>query len=542
MPVFHPAASVLSRAFLALCIACLGGCQKKKEPQPLQGTQPAHVAARADEPSPADEAHGEPDPDTTTSDSMKKDSDRPPHFDSRPQLKAYPGKPWRYRPNVTGPGSGSPRLSLVQSADSNMKSEKGTITWTPSREGRYPVVVEAAIGNAGGGEDMRIRQSFTLEVGKVLTLALKPLPAQAGKGDTVTFDLRGSVYPAWAAERIAVRFDYQGDGRWDTEAMPLAANLLHRHVYATVGRFAPKVEARYLELETRYAEAAIAVISPVLPSLRISPDTVEPGGTFSVDASASKADGALAYSLDLDGDGKPEWRDSLSAKAALKAPASGTYTAVLTARNPMGQEGKVQAVLRVNARPKLDMKVRNPKENMAAQVEFKVRAKDVDDTLVRVRFNFTDDSAGWQNRTAAPDSVAGPGEWWLRFKHVYGKPGIYTAGFCAVSADGREACRQARIEIFNAPPVCVPGADLKATVGKPLKVDGSGVDPDGSIVKWEWDLDGDGKFDLVSAKDGSFQYTFSKEGVFSLVLKVTSADGVIATGVRKVEVRKKWKG
>jgi PKD repeat protein len=79
-------------------------------------------------------------------------------------------------------------------------------------------------------------------------------------------------------------------------------------------------------------------------------------------------------------------------------------------------------------------------------------------------------------------------------------------------------------------------------VGKPLKIDGSGADPDGSIVRWEWDLDGDGKFDLVSSADGGFQYTFSKEGVFALVLKVTSADGVTATGSRKVEVRKKWKG
>ena len=61
-----------------------------------------------------------------------------------------------------------------------------------------------------------------------------------------------------------------------------------------------------------------------MPFLKISPDTVEPGGAFSVDASASKADGRLSYSLDLNGDGKPEWRDSLAAKATLKAPASGS--------------------------------------------------------------------------------------------------------------------------------------------------------------------------------------------------------------------------
>ena len=540
MTVFHPAANIASRAFLVFCIACLGACQKKNESQPRQESQSAPIGPKTATPSEAMESPAETAPDTAASALAPVDSGEAPSFSSRPPLKAYPGKAWRYRPTVSGPGN--PQLSLVKPADSNMKSENGMLTWMPSREGRFPVVIEAVAGNAGGKDGIRVRQSFTVAVEKVLNLALKPLPQQVGKGDSVSFDLRGSAYPAWAAEHITVRFDYQGDGHWDTEALPFAAHVLHRHAYETVGRFSPKVEARYLDLETRSVEAVVAVISPVMPSLKISPDTLEPGGPVSVDASASKADGALSYSLDLNGDGKPEWRDSLSAKAILKAPGSGIYTAVLTARNPMGQEGRAEAVLRVNARPRLDLKVKNPKADMATQVEFKARAKDADDSLVKVRYNFTGDSDGWQTRTAAPDSQAGPGEWWLRFKHAYGKPGIHTVGFCAASSDGREACQKARVEIFNAPPVCSPGPDLKATVGKPLRIDGTGADPDGSIVKWEWDLDGDGKFDLVSSADAGFQYTFSKEGVFPLVLKVTSADGVTATGSRKVEVRKKWKG
>jgi hypothetical protein len=78
-------------------------------------------------------------------------------------------------------------------------------------------------------------------------------------------------------------------------------------------------------------------------------------------------------------------------------------------------------------------------------------------------------------------------------------------------------------------------------VGKPLQIDGAGTDPDGKIVKWEWDLNGDGKYDLASAENGRFQYTFSKVGTFNMVLRVTTADGMTAQGSRKVEVRKKWK-
>jgi hypothetical protein len=462
-------------------------------------------------------------------------------FLSRPIMKAYPGIPFAYKPAFSKPGP--IRLRIAQGPDSSMRVEKGRIVWMPMKEGRYPVVLEASTIPGHEGEAAETaKQEFTIKVDRVLDLALKALPAQIGKGEAVTFDLRGSAFPAVAASMLTVRFDYDGDGTWDTEPLPLPANLIHQHAYPSVGRFAPKVEARYKDLETRVAEGRVAVISAVLAALKISPDTVEPGGPVTVDASGSKADGRMVYILDLNGDGRPDWVDSASGRAVLKAPASGVYQASLTARNPMGQEGKASAMLRVNALARLDFKIKNPRENMAAPVEIKARAKDMDDSLIKVRINYTGAAGGWETRTLPPDSVAGPGEWWLRFKHAYGKVGKYSPEVCATSADGREVCRKGAVEVFNAPPVCRPGADLHATLGKPVEIEGSGVDPDGKIVKWEWDLDGDGKYDLISAANGKFQYTFSKEGVFPLKLRVTTADGMTATGTRKVEVRKKWKG
>ncbi|GEM_PF-1951451 len=542
-------------AILAISIAVLTGCQKKKETSPPDEPKTATSASAAtpvpDEPAAAPDSipAGQPQENANAKVPAHPAAPAPPRFSSRPVLKANLGKAWRYRAALSTGGVFS--VKIVTAPDSSMTADKGVVSWTPVKAGRYPVVLEAVIAagapaasasaQAGKAGSAPIRQNFILVVENVLTLALKPLPAQVGKGDTVAFDLRGSVFPAWAADQIRVRFDYEGDGRWDTEALPLAANLLHRFVYDTVGRFAPKVEARYQDLEIRSASGAVTVVSAVTPVLKISPDTVEPGGNLFVDASESKADGVLAFSLDVNGDGKPDWIDSSSSKATLKAPASGVYTAVLTARNSMGQEGKATAKVLVNAAPKLELKVKNAKDNMAAQIEFKAKARDADDSLIKVRCNFTGEANGWEVRTAAPDSVLGPGEWWLHFKHAYGKVGVYTASFCAVSADGREACQQAKIEIFNAPPVCQPGLDLKATLGKPLDIDGTGVDPDGKIVKWEWDLDGDGKYDLVSTANGKFQYTFSKVGVFPLTLRVTSADGATAKAIRKVEVRKKWK-
>lgn len=449
-------------------------------------------------------------------------------FASHPP-RARLGKPYIYKPSLDFPGAATFRLA--KAGDSGMRWEKGRLLWTPGRPGSYPVLLEA---EAGG---LKARQGFTLEVPPVLELSLKPLPVQAAKGDTVRFDLRASRWPGWAAREIALRFDWEGDGRWDHEE-PAAAGLVFGHAYDAPGRYGPKVEARYGEYEIRQAVGGIEIVGSVTAALKISPDTVEPGGTYSVDASASKAEGRLAFFLDLDGDGKYEWIDSASGKAALRAPASGLYRAVLTARDPQGQEGKAAAELRVNARPRIEFRVRNPKDNMAAGVDFKVRASDADDSILAVRFAL--DGKEWEERKA-PDTASSAREWHIRLRRSYGRVGTFAPRACVFSADGRAACADLRVDIFNAPPVCRPGADLKATVGAPVAIDGDGTDPDGKIVKWEWDLDGDGRYDLVSSENGKFQYTFGREGVFDLVLRVTTADGMTATGRRKVEVRKKWK-
>lgn len=538
MPAFRPAHRWIALIWIAFAALGAVSCGKKEAPP--------RESPPADSPIPhagtgAEGSHAESDS-IVPSDSLVPEPPAPAGkslaFVSHPP-KAFLGKPFAYHPACDFPGA--VKLTLLRGADSSMVLQQGHLRWTPSRPGKYPVLLEAEIpdGSRPHGSQ-KAQQGFTLEVAPVLELTLKPLPAKAHKGDTVVFDLRGSHWPAWAAGSLSVRFDWEGDGAWDTEALPLASQLVSKHAYAGPGRFSPKVEGRYGTWESRTCQGAIAIAGNITPSLRFAPDTVEPGGVLNVDASASRGESRLAYSLDLDGDGKPEWTDSAEGKAVLKAPASGTYHAKLVVRDMMGETEKAEAVLRVNARPKIEFRARNPKDNMAAAVDFKIRAQDPDDSLRAVRFSFTGGAQEWETRSAPDSQVAGHA-WFFRLKHAYGKAGMNAPKACVTAADGREACQELKVEIFNAPPECRPGGDLRATLGQPLAIDGSGTDPDGTIVKWEWDLDGDGKYDLSSTENGSFHYTFGKEGSFKLVLRVTTADGMTAIGTRKVEVRKKWK-
>lgn len=70
----------------------------------------------------------------------------------------------------------------------------------------------------------------------------------------------------------------------------------------------------------------------------------------------------------------------------------------------------------------------------------------------------------------------------------------------------------------------------------PLKVkfDGSSSnDPDGEIVSYEWDLDGDGQFDDALAV--AAEYTYTQEGTFAVSLKVTDNNGASNIATQEVD-------
>ena len=468
-------------------------------------------------------------------------------FTSHPSLKTFVGKPYLYKPTFSIPGNHA--LTLVKAPDS-MRLADGIVKWKPMQPGHFSIILEAVEDSQGGKKESpqaknvshRIQQGFILAVDPVLSLVLKPFPNEVKRGDTVTFDLSGSTFPDWAISDLSLRFDFEGDGKWDLEKSSWPSHGIFKRVFDQVGHFKPRVEGSYKNLETQSVDGEISVKGRVSAILNISPILVEPGGKMVIDASASIGDGRLVYSVDLNGDGKVDWQDSASGKTSILAPLSGKYRAELKVRNAIGQEGQGYANYLVNAKPTLEIKVRNPKVNMVTEVQIRAHVKDIDDSLVSTRINFTGDSSDWTTRTSPPDSQINEKDWLLRFHHSYSKVGKFSVTLCVTSKDGREECISTPVEIFNAPPICLPGENIHATLGKPMDIEGSGSDPDGKIVKWEWDLNGDGKYDLISSQNGKLQYTFSKLGTFPLLFRITTLDGVTATAIRKVEVRKKWKG
>ncbi|MFO7753527.1 MAG: PKD domain-containing protein, partial [Desulfobacteraceae bacterium] len=126
----------------------------------------------------------------------------------------------------------------------------------------------------------------------------------------------------------------------------------------------------------------------------------------------------------------------------------------------------------------------------------------------------------------------GDGEWDTydtvakNYTHTYQSPATYNATLRVRSSTGLEATESIEIKVENSPPTAE--AEVVPSNGEiPLSVslEGSGSDPDGSVVLYEWDFEGDGVFDWSSETTGETTHTYEEEGVYQAVFRVTDDSG-----------------
>jgi PKD repeat protein len=149
-------------------------------------------------------------------------------------------------------------------------------------------------------------------------------------------------------------------------------------------------------------------------------------------------------------------------------------------------------------------------------VHFTTDGIDPGGTIVIFRWDF-DGNGTWDTY----DTVA------QDYNRTYSQPGVYNAILYVQSSTGKTATATIAITVLNNPPVA--NADVGPSNGQvPLTVTftGSGTDTDGSIVLYEWDFDGDGIYDYSSNTSGNTTHTYTTEGVYNAVFRVTDNNGL----------------
>jgi len=118
--------------------------------------------------------------------------------------------------------------------------------------------------------------------------------------------------------------------------------------------------------------------------------------------------------------------------------------------------------------------------------------------------------------------------------HTFAKSGDHKAVFAARLADGSAVSDTAIVSVASAPPVADAGADVVPKYDGRVKLKGTGSSPDGRIVKYEWDFNGDGIFDWSSESSGEVERAF--KAYAEPVLRVTDAEGGTATDTMRVVI------
>lgn len=123
------------------------------------------------------------------------------------------------------------------------------------------------------------------------------------------------------------------------------------------------------------------------------------------------------------------------------------------------------------------------------------------------------------------------------YTRTYAQKGVFNAVLEVLNDRNQIATATIPITVTGKPPTATAGV-LPSNGAVPLNVafSGSGTDPDGTIIRFEWDFEGDGIFDFTSATTGNTSHMYKAQGTFNALLRVTDNDGMTATAPVTIRV------
>jgi len=205
----------------------------------------------------------------------------------------------------------------------------------------------------------------------------------------------------------------------------------------------------------------------------------------------SDLDGTIAkYEWDFDGGGTYDWTSSTTARVEHVYPTSGTYHPKLRVTDMDGYTNTSSLTITVSSTPPTVTAGAAPlKGNASLLVNFFGTATDPDGTITEYRWNFGDGTSEWTSPSTASTT------------HPYNSNGTFTATLTVKDNDNRTTTStvQIQVNLAGTPSALMYAEPTQGVTPLTVRFCGSGIDPDGTITLYEWDLDGNGTYELSSA-------------------------------------------
>jgi hypothetical protein len=269
-------------------------------------------------------------------------------------------------------------------------------------------------------------------------------------------------------------------------------------------------------------------------ALTVSPKTANPGEPVLLDARGSAPTPTEAgetitrWAFELDGDN--DFDDVVETAAAggdgliSQAFEPGKHVVGVRVTDSHGDVAQKTDTLRVNAPPAANVVVGpNPAAEGQEVTVDASSSTDADGSIVRYEFDLDG------NGTFELDNGANP-----KVQRVFG-PGTTKISARVTDNEGASSVVEATLVVNGRPANQIPVASFKvapnpANRDQRVLFDATGArDPDGLIVKYEWDLDGNGTFETNSQNNPRVQRSYATAKVYNVKLRVTDNLGAVST-------------
>jgi subtilisin-like proprotein convertase family protein len=283
-------------------------------------------------------------------------------------------------------------------------------------------------------------------------------------------------------------------------------------------------------LESWGADVSSAVCSgnPVA-SFVATPNPVPPGASVVLDASGSVAPlGSITkYEWDLDNDGRFEIDNGANAKLTTSFPVRGRRTVRLRVTDNAAHTDVVSGDISVTRPPTASFTATPGTAATGQPVRFDASgSSDPDGPIARYEWDLDG------NGTFETDGGTSP-----TINRAYSAPGDVAVHLRVTDQDGATDIATRTVRITNRAPIASFVPPAPAVVGQPGTFDASGSsDPDGRVVDYAWDFDGDGTYETPGGASPTISKVFALAGTYVVGLRVTDNDGATATTTRTVRV------
>jgi YD repeat-containing protein len=385
------------------------------------------------------------------------------------------------------------------------------------------VSVKLRVTDNDGGTDVATQ---TLSINHPPTAAIDATPNPALTGQSVSFDASGSS----DSDGTIVKYEWDLDGN-GTYEVNTDANPTTSTSYPTARALIVRVRVTDNDGATTSASLNLTIDDrPPTASFTATPNPALTNQTVSFDASGSTdPDGTITnYKWDLDGDGTFETNTGSNPTTSRSYAGNGPVSVKVRVTDNDGSTNDATVALVVNNRPPTASLTATPNPALTNQtVSFDASASsDPDGTITNYKWDL-DGNGTFETDTGTTATAS----------RSYATSGTVLVQVRVTDNDGATSVATKNVTINQPPTATFTASPNPALTGQSVSFDATGSgDSDGTIVKYEWDLNGDGTFETDSGTDPTVQHTYPDNGAFLIKLRVTDDGGASTVFSRNMTV------